>query len=500
MVQRTSRRYLVPFLSIGSFLAEETGGFDSAPRYKTGAEMRTGILSQTVFLLLCSVAHFNALMLAKPAPAHSPNIIFILADDLGYGDLGCYGQKRIQTPNLDQMAREGTRFTQVYAGSTVCAPSRAVLMTGQHSGHTRIRGNARHPLLPEDVTVAEVLKTAGYQTGLIGKWGLGEAGSTGIPNRQGFDYFFGYLNQRHAHNYYPSFLWRNETKVPMRNTVPNEDKEGSGVADQRLEYSHDLFAEEALSFLERNRSSRFFLYLTFTIPHANNEAKDKGMEVPELGRYADKDWPEVQKGHAAMISRLDRDVGRVLTRLKRLGLDEQTIVFFSSDNGPHREGGTDPEFNDSNGLLRGIKRDLYEGGIRVPMIVRWPGRVPVGKVSDQVWYFADFLPTAAELAGMKVKHAIDGISFLPAILGNKKKQKPHEYLYWEFYEKPTAQAVRMGNWKGVAIPFGGEVELYDLENDPGEQHNVAAQHPAIATKIRSIMKKAHMPSPLWKLP
>jgi arylsulfatase A-like enzyme len=443
------------------------------------------------------------LLIAAQSPGprgRPPNIIFILADDLGYGDLGCYGQKRIQTPRLDRMAAEGLRFTQVYAGSTVCAPSRSVLMTGQHTGHTRIRGNARHPLLTEDLTVAEVLKTAGYRTGLIGKWGLGEADSTGAPNRQGFDYFFGYLNQRHAHNYYPTFLWRNEARVSLRNTVPNEDAEGSGVSNNKLEYSHDLIAAEALKFIEDHRRRPFFLYLAFTLPHANNEAREKGMEVPELGSYADKDWPEAQKAHAAMITRLDRDVGRVLARLKELGLDRQTIVFFSSDNGPHREGGNDPEFNDSNGGWRGIKRDLYEGGIRVPMIVRWPGRVPAGAVSRQVWSFADFLPTAAELAGAKLAHRIDGISFLPAILGKNREQKQHAYLYWEFYERPSAQAVRMGDWKGVAIPFGGPLELYNLKDDPGEQHNIAERHPEIVAKIRATMKEAHTPSPLWQLP
>jgi arylsulfatase A-like enzyme len=283
-------------------------------------------------------------LLGRPCIAASrpPNIIFILADDLGYGDLGCYGQKNIQTPQLDRLAAEGIRFTQAYAGSTVCAPSRSVLMTGQHTGHTRIRGNARYPLEDSDVTVAEVLKSTGYRTALIGKWGLGEQGSSGSPIRQGFDYFFGYFNQRHAHNYYPSYLWRNEEKVSLRNSVPNEDSEGSGVAAVRVDYSHDVIAEEALRFVERNKEHPFFLYLAFTTPHANNEAKDKGMEVPELGRYQDKNWPEAQKGHAAMISRMDQDVGRLMKLLKKLGIDEQTIVFFSSDNGPHQEAGNDP--------------------------------------------------------------------------------------------------------------------------------------------------------------
>ncbi|MBM3879206.1 MAG: arylsulfatase [Verrucomicrobia bacterium] len=438
--------------------------------------------------------------LAAADSTRPPNIVFILADDLGYGDLGCYGQQRICTPNLDRMAAEGIRFTQAYAGSTVCAPSRSVLMTGLHTGHTRIRGNARYPLQPEDVTVAEVLKTRGYRTGLIGKWGLGEADSTGIPNRKGFDYFYGYHNQHHAHNYYPTFLWRNQTKVFLRNEVPNEDPQGGGIASQRREYSHDLIAREALEFVERHQREPFFLYWALTLPHANNEAGKQGMEVPEWGEYAQTDWPEPQKGHAAMITRLDRDVGRLLAQLKRLGLDEHTVVFFSSDNGPHREGGNDPDFNDSNGPLRGIKRALYEGGIRVPALVRWPGRVPAGVVSDQVWYFADFLPTAAELAGASRPANLDGLSLAPTLLGRPAEQKQHAYLYWEFYERPTLQAVRSGNWKAVAIPFGGTLELYDLATDPGESRDLASANPQIVEQLRRYMTEAHVPDPLWQLP
>lgn len=438
---------------------------------------------------------------------HKPNIIFILADDLGYGDLGCYGQKQIKTPNLDKMASEGVRFTDFYAGSTVCAPSRCVLMTGLHTGHCRIRGNALYPLKPEDVTVAELLKQAGYTTGLIGKWGLGEASSTGIPNRQGFDYFFGYLNQVHAHNYYPEFLWQNQKKVKLDNVVVRPKKgyakKHGGTAEKRVDYSHDLFTKETLRFIDNNKNQPFFLYLAYTIPHANNEAhilKRHGMEVPDYGIYKNKDWPEPQKGLAAMITRMDRDVGRILQRLKQRDIDENTIVFFSSDNGPHREGGNKPDFFDSNGPLRGIKRDLYDGGIRMPMIIRWPGRALAGVVSDHVGYFADFLPTAVELAGVKLPNEVDGISFLPTILGYTRKQKKHEYLYWEFYERGSAQAVRMEQWKGVCKPFGGEIELYNLKTDIGEQHNIAGQHPDIVNKIRTAMNNAHTSSPLWKVP
>jgi arylsulfatase A-like enzyme len=427
-----------------------------------------------------------------------PNIIFIQADDLGYGDLSCYGQRKFKTPNIDRLAAEGMRFTQYYAGSTVCAPSRSALMTGQHTGHTRIRGNARHPLLPEDVTVAEVMKSApgaGYKTALIGKWGLGEAGTTGVPNRQGFDYFFGYLNQRHAHNYYPTFLWRDEDRVKLRNVVPDEDEEGSGVSTNRADYTHDLMAEESLKFVERNSGGPFFLYLAFTIPHANNEAKNKGMEVPDLGEFASEDWPDQEKAKAAMITRLDRDVGRLMSLLKKLGIDDNTLVFFTSDNGPHREGGADPDFFDSNGPLRGIKRDLYEGGIRVPMIARWPKRIKAGAKSDQVWAHWDLLPTLAEIAGVKPPANIDGISMLNALLG--RRQRNHEFLYWEFHERGFAQAVRTGDWKAVRKSPDSPLELYNLKNDLGEQNDVAVKHPEVVKKIEDYLKTARAESELW---
>jgi arylsulfatase A-like enzyme len=437
-----------------------------------------------------------------------PNIIFILADDLGYGDLGCFGQKTIQTPNIDRLAAEGMRFTDHYAGSTVCAPSRCCLMTGLHTGHALVRGNANVPLRPSDITVAELLKQAGYTTGIIGKWGLGEADSTGIPNRQGFDYWFGYLNQRHAHNYYPKYLWRNEQKVELANEVNHNiggrDRTPGGVATKRVEYSHDLFAEEALRFVEKNRDRTFFLYLPFTIPHANNEAGNKGMEVPSLEPYADRDWPGPQKGHAAMITRMDGDIGRLMTKLKTLGLDENTFVFFSSDNGPHKEGGGDPAFFNSSGPLRGYKRALYEGGIRVPAIARWPGKIKAGSVTGHVSAFWDFLPTCCDLAGINSPEGIDGISMLPTLLGQSSKQKKHEFLYWEFHEQGKRQAVRMGDWKGirqnVAKNPNAPIELYYLKTDIAEQHNVAKQHPQIVAKIEDIMRSARTPSENWPLP
>jgi arylsulfatase A-like enzyme len=428
------------------------------------------------------------------ASVKPPNVILILADDLGYGDLGCYGQKEIRTPNLDRLAAEGLRFTQCYAGSTVCAPSRCALMTGRHTGHCTIRGNALVPLRREDRTVAEVLQDAGYTTGLIGKWGLGEAGSTGVPNRKGFDYFFGYLNQVHAHDYYPNYLWRDQTQVPL---VTYDVKDG--VAIKRSPYSHDLFAREALTFLEQHREQPFFLYLAFTIPHANNErgrSEGNGMEVPSDGPYSEKPWPQPQKDHAAMITRLDADVGRILQRLRELHLEDNTIVFFSSDNGPHKEGGGDPQFFSSSGPLRGYKRDLTEGGIRVPMIVRWPGKIKTGSVSDQVWAFWDFLPTVSELTGAKTPSGLDGVSQAPTLLGTGE-QKPHEFLYWEFHEQGFKQAVRMGDWKAIRLKLGGPLELYDLKSDLGEKTNVAAKHPEIVAKMEAYMKGARTESREW---
>jgi arylsulfatase A-like enzyme len=426
--------------------------------------------------------------------AQKPNIVFILADDLGYGDLGCYGQKTIQTPHLDRMASEGIRFTRCYAGSTVCAPSRCSLMTGLHTGHCWIRGNADLPLRPEDTTVAEVLKAAGYSTALIGKWGLGEPDTTGIPNRKGFDYFFGYLNQRHAHNYYPEYLWRNEEKV----TLEGNEEEG-GVSSKRAQYSHDLFTKEALEFIDRQQAdSPFFLYLAYTIPHANNErgrAEGNGMEVPDYGPYADRDWPDPEKGRAAMITRMDRDIGALLKRLNDRGLDDNTIVFFSSDNGPHKEGYSGADFFDSNGPLRGIKRDLYEGGIRVPMIARWPDRIAPG-ASDRVWAFWDFLPTAAALAGAPYAGATDGVSVAPLLLGRDRDASTDRPLYWEFHEGGFHQAILAEPWKLVRYP-GKAPELYNVVADPGEARNVIADHPDEARRLEGLLAAARTDNPHW---
>jgi len=444
---------------------------------------------KALFLTALVVVAANATVPSAWGQEKRPNIIFILADDLGYGDLGCYGQQKIKTPNLDKMAAQGTRFTQVYAGSTVCAPSRCALMTGLHTGHCRIRGNDRIPLEKRDTTIATLLKALGYLCGLIGKWGLGEPDTTGIPTRQGFDYFFGYLNQTHAHNYYPDYLWRNEDKVTVPGNVVVK-----GVATKKVTYSHDLFTQEALEFVEKNKARPFFLYLAYTIPHANNEAKKEGMEVPSDEPYSKEPWPQPQKNQAAMITRMDRDIGRILERLRELELEENTIVFFASDNGPHQEGGGDPFFFRSSGVLRGFKRSLHEGGVRVPMIVRWSGKVPAGKVSDHMWAFWDFLPTAVELAGGKAPEGLDGISVLPTLL-DKGKQRLHEFLYWEFHENGFQQAIRMGDWKALRKTPGGPLELYDLSKDIGEDHNVVAQNPAVIARIETLFASARIPSP-----
>jgi len=431
-----------------------------------------------------------------------PNVIFIMADDLGYGDLGCYGQERIKTPNIDRLATNGLRFTDFYAGSTVCAPSRCVLMTGYHTGHCFIRGNGKDNLRPSDVTVGNLMQDAGYATCLAGKWGLGHEGSTGVPTRQGFDYFYGYLDQHHAHNYYPSFLVRNEERVPLGNVVPNEGQYGQGVATKKVDYSHNLIMDEALGWLDRNHERPFFLYLALTIPHANNEAGRKGMEVPDYGQYADTDWPEPQKGHAAMISLMDADVGRLMDKLEEHGVAKNTLVMFTSDNGPHAEGGNDPDFQNSNGPLKGIKRSLTEGGIRVPMIAHWPAQIKAGTETDFAGAFWDLMPTCAELAGAtgQVPSDCDGISFVPTLMGKPEEQKQHDYLYWAFYERGGAQAIRQGKWKAVQQPYHTPVRLYDLEKDIGEEHDLAASQGEIVARLSELMQQAYAPSDRWQFP
>jgi arylsulfatase A-like enzyme len=426
------------------------------------------------------------------AASTPPNIVFIMADDLGYGDLGSYGQTKIHTPHLDAMAQEGMRFTQFYSGSTVCAPARCVLMTGLHTGHARVRGNERIPLQPEDYTVAELLKDAGYTTALCGKWGIGEPGTTGVPNKQGFDFFYGYLNQRNAHFYYPPFLWRNEEKVMLEGNDPDK---------QVGQYSHDLIAEEALGFVRKNADKPFFLYWALTIPHAELTVPEDSL-AEYRGSFPETPSPKSHYGaqptphaaHAAMVSRMDRDVGRLMALLKEKGIDDNTIVFFTSDNGPHKEGGHDPDFFDSNGPLRGIKRDLYEGGIRVPLIVRWPERIQAGTTNDHISAFWDFLPTAADLATQSAPKNLDGLSMAPTLLG-AQGQKQHDHLYWEFYEQGGKQAVRQGCWKGIRLNArrkpDGPIQLYNLDLDLGETTDVAAEHPRMVKKLTRLIDASH---------
>lgn len=442
--------------------------------------------------------------------AKRPNVIWIMADDLGYGDLGCYGQRVISTPQLDKMAMEGLRFTQFYSGATVCAPSRSVLMTGLHHGHTRVRGNAgktnpiAQALRPQDVTVAKVMQQAGYRTALIGKWGLGDVGEaeSGLPRKQGFDEFFGFLNQTHAHNHYPDFLWRNESQERIANTVTPIGDSGGGFATETKVYADDLFAEEAIQFVKANRSKPFFLYWSMVVPHANNERNRElknGAEVPDFGPYADKDWPDPDRGQAAMVSRLDSYVGRMLATLRELELAENTLVIFTSDNGPHNESSHNLARFNPSGPLNGIKRSLTDGGIRVPMIAWWPSTIPTGSVSNHVAYFGDFMATAAELAGTQPPANCDSISFLPTLLGKTDEQAKHEFLYWEFHEGGFKQAaLYQGRWKGIRKDApDAPIALYDLETDIAEKTDIAKSNPAIAEKISTYLSTARSESPDW---
>jgi arylsulfatase A-like enzyme len=451
---------------------------------------------------------------AAAQPAARPNIILIVADDLGYGELGSYGQTIIQTPHLDRLAAQGIRFTQFYAGSTVCAPSRSVLMTGQHVGHTRVRGNAggenyaSQTLAAGDVTVARVLQQAGYATALIGKWGLGETGSEGEPNRHGFDYFYGFVNQAHAHNHYPDFLWRNREKIALANVVtPVGTTPGAGYATRRVQYAGDLFFDEARAFIQRSKARPFFLELALTVPHANNErarALGDGQEVPDYGPYASKPWADPIKGQAAMITRMDGRIGELLGQLKQLGLDARTLVIFTSDNGPHKEGGGafDPEFFNANGPFNGIKRSLTDGGIRVPFIARWPGKINAGRTSAHVGYFGDMMATLCELAGATTPPAaLDSLSLVPTLVG-RGTQAAHEYLYWEFYEGSFSQAVLLeGRWKGIRLKSPtAPIQLFDLTTDTGETADLAAQQPDLMRRMAAIMRDAHIDNEFWKWP
>lgn len=433
---------------------------------------------------------------------NKPNIIFIMADDLGYGDLSCYGQDKFSTPNIDRMAEQGMTFTDHYSGHTVCRPSRLTLRTGLHTGHTPIQGNGQFVLSKNDRITAKLLKQAGYKVGGVGKWALNGQNSQdpngeGAPLNQGFDMWFGYLNQIAAHNYWPEFLWHNDRKVNLGNEVDYADsgyaKGLSGDSTKKKAYSHDLMVKHAFQFIKEHRDRPFFLQMHFTIPHANNQGKPHGMEVPGLGKFKNKDWPAPEKGFAAMVRRLDRDVGRLIKLLRQLDLDRETIVFFTSDNGPHREGGHKHTFFNSNGPLRGFKRDLYEGGIRVPMIVRWPGKIKAGSISDHVSAFWDVMPTVCELAGIQPPEDIDGISFLPELMGNPRQQETHDHLFWALGHN-NRRAFRKGDWKLVRPGKNKPYELYNLEQDIGEQNDLSDQRPELLKKLKQEMRTAFDPS------
>lgn len=474
-----------------------------------------------VLLAICLMVPF----LFSSAFAQSnrrPNIIYIYADDLGYGELGCYGQSKIQTPHLDRLAREGMRFTQHYSSAPVCAPARCMLMTGKHPGHSYIRGNyelggfedelegGQMPLHEGAYTIATMLKEKGYATGMIGKWGMGVVGTTGSPLQHGFDYYYGYLDQKQAHNYYPTHLWENDRRISLNNPVFNVhtrlDRKSATDEDFKKfigkEYAPELMTAKAMNFINTHQQQPFFLYLPYTLPHL-------ALQVPEkyLSKYAGKMGDSAYYGekgyapclmpratYAAMISFLDEQVGQLLEKLKQLGLEEETIVFFSSDNGTSLSAGVDPVYFNSTAGLRGLKMELYEGGIRVPFVARWPGKIPANTSSDHISVQYDLMASLAELTGIQTK-ATDGISFLPTLLGKNSQQKKHASLYFEYPENGGQIAVRLDRWKGVKKNMRkdprAEWELYDLSSDPFEKNNLAAQNPTIIQKISEIAFREH---------
>ncbi|MCH2182374.1 MAG: arylsulfatase [Mariniblastus sp.] len=428
-----------------------------------------------------------------------PNIVYILADDLGYGDLGCYGQQKFETPHIDRLAKSGMKFTQHYSGSTVCAPSRCALMTGLHTGHAQVRGNrevkpeGQAPMADGTVIIPTLLKQAGYVSGMFGKWGLGAPGSTSDPANF-FDEVYGYNCQREAHDFYPRHLWHNRQKIPLDGET----------------YSHDLIMDQALKFIRTNKDRPFFCYMPITIPHAAMQAPPALHEkyrqrFPQfenkVGKYAGKEVPNPVAAFPAMVEHLDQGVGQVLALLKELGIAENTLVIFTSDNGPHREGGHDPNFWDSNGPLRGIKRDLYEGGIRAPMIACWPREIKAGSTSDHISAFWDMLPTFCQMAGVEAPQGLDGISMMPTFRG--EQQPAHDYLYWEFGPRGGWQAIRQGNFKAVRGNLrknpDAPIELYDLSRDLGEKSNVAADYPGKVAEMEILFDQAREVSPSFQL-
>jgi arylsulfatase A len=462
-------------------------------------------VARVALLVVAAAVVSETIVGSRQQKPSRPNVLLIQADDLGYGDLSAYGQSRFVTPSLDRLAHGGIRFTQYYAGSTVCAPSRTTLMTGRHTGHAWIRGNGDIPLRPEDVTIAEMLREAGYRTAVVGKWGLGSPGTTGMPDRQGFDHAFGFLDHRHAHRQYTDHLWRDGART---------------ATDLDRDFVNELFTKDAAAFISQSDARPFFLYLNYTVPHAELRAPDEAIAPfrgqfpekpfenpkadarptgasPELPSLGYRSQPVPHAAFAAMITRMDRDIGQLVDLLRARGVDRNTLVMFSSDNGPHQEGGADPAFFKSSGPLRGIKRDLYEGGIRVPMIASWPGTIPAGRVSDHPWAHWDVLPTLGDIAGAAVPSGLDGLSMARALRG--QSQPAHDFLYWEFHERGFQQAVRMGPWKAVRLKKDAPLELYNLASDPGEQREVAAANPAIVAKIEAYLKNARTESARWPI-
>jgi len=458
-------------------------------------------MNRVVAWCVAAAAVGGALLQSPYAQSARTNIVIIQADDLGYGDLSAFGQSRFQTPSLDRMAREGIRFTQYYAGSTVCAPSRTALMTGLHTGHAWIRGNGEIPLRPEDVTIAMALRDSGYRTAVVGKWGLGVVGSPGQPDKKGFEYAFGFLDHRHAHRQFTDHLYRNAQRIET---------------DVDRDYANDLFTREALDFIQRADTRPFFLYLNYTVPHAELRVPADSL-TPFSGKFPEKPFvnaqadarptgpddislgyrsqPTPHAAYAAMITRMDRDIGTIVETIHTRGIDGRTLVMFISDNGPHVEGGGDPEFFKSSGGLRGIKRDLYEGGIRVPMIARWIGTIPGGRVSDHPAAHWDLFPTLAEVAHAATPKGLDGASILRALRG--QQQPPHDFLYWEFHERGFQQAVRMGPWKAVRLAKDKPLELYNLNDDPFERRDLGGAQPAVVSKIEAYLSTARTESPNW---
>ena len=483
--------------------------------------------SSRAFLLLMTFALGLAVCPLEPAWSHdksqTPNIVLIVADDLGYAELGCYGQKWIKTPHLDQLAEQGMLFTQHYSGNAVCAPSRCCLMTGRHPGHAETRNNGdpqfdpslkeamgwefagQNPLTDAEVTIAEMLKQKDYATAAIGKWGLGHFGTTGDPNLQGFDLFYGFNSQRHAHNHYPVFLWRNRVKEQL----PGNDATLYGQT-----YSQDRFRKVALEFIDQHHDRPFFLYLPFAIPHLSIQVPEGSLVeyrgiIPEE-EYVHKGYlqhPFPRAGYAAMISHMDRDIGQILLKLDEHKLRDNTIVLFTSDNGPtyDRLGGSDSTFFRSAGPFRGLKGSLYEGGIRVPFIARWPNNIAPGTTSDHLSAFWDIMPILGELTGTRVPEGLDGISFAPTLVGESQRQMPRDFLYWEFPAYGGQQALRMGNWKLVRQNLSkpnvdSPDELYHLASDPGETQNLAEVFPERVARMRQIMREQRTPSTVFPFP